>query len=233
MREGPAGADPQKGHSCALRKHGCVPYYARPSPTCITLAGAVGCSVDAKPARDLMTEIRKQNQVALRKRLFKSAEKRRAAEGHQLDDYTRSLHPSLPVVPSRQQTGRRRRNEADREDGPSALWVTEAWRAAPALSPNCMMDRRIANCLGLSCGPDRLVFLLKNSRALQRAHSPEFRCERSDPANTQLRAGISCAAASPRRRETSASAPSSPAVTPAALMKLPSTTTLASTRAAP
>ena len=37
-------------------------------PTCMTLAGAVGCSLDAAPARDLMTEIRKQNQAALRQR---------------------------------------------------------------------------------------------------------------------------------------------------------------------
>ena len=28
-------------------------------PTCMTLAGAMGCSVDAAPARDPMTEIRK------------------------------------------------------------------------------------------------------------------------------------------------------------------------------
>src|SRR5580698_11575998 len=41
-------------------------------PTCMTLAGAVGCSPDATPARDLMTEIRKQNQIALRQRLLKA-----------------------------------------------------------------------------------------------------------------------------------------------------------------
>ena len=45
-------------------------------PTCMTLAGAVGCSLGASPARDLMTEMRKQNQVALRERLLKSAKER-------------------------------------------------------------------------------------------------------------------------------------------------------------
>src|ERR1700733_15319627 len=38
-------------------------------PTCMTLAGAMGCSLDASPARDLMTAIRKQNQIALKERL--------------------------------------------------------------------------------------------------------------------------------------------------------------------
>jgi AcrR family transcriptional regulator len=41
-------------------------------PTCMTLAGAVGCSVDATPARDIMTEIRKQNEAAIRKRFLKA-----------------------------------------------------------------------------------------------------------------------------------------------------------------
>ena len=41
-------------------------------PICMTLTGATGCSVDAKPARDLMTEIRKQNQVGLRSGFSKS-----------------------------------------------------------------------------------------------------------------------------------------------------------------
>jgi AcrR family transcriptional regulator len=60
-------------------------------PTCMTLAGAVGCSVDAKPARDLMTEIRKQNQVTLRKRLLKARKSGELPKGIHLDDYTRYL----------------------------------------------------------------------------------------------------------------------------------------------
>jgi AcrR family transcriptional regulator len=60
-------------------------------PTCMTLAGAVGCSLDAAPARDLMTEIRKKNQVALRKRLIKARKSGELPKGINLDDYTRYL----------------------------------------------------------------------------------------------------------------------------------------------
>lgn len=60
-------------------------------PTCMTLAGAVGCSVDAQPARDLMTAIRKQNQVALRERLLKARKSGEMPKGINLDDYTRYL----------------------------------------------------------------------------------------------------------------------------------------------
>jgi AcrR family transcriptional regulator len=60
-------------------------------PTCMTLAGAVGCSVDAKPARDIMTEIRKQNQAALRQRLLKARKSGELSKDVDLDDYTRYL----------------------------------------------------------------------------------------------------------------------------------------------
>ncbi len=60
-------------------------------PTCMTLAGAVGCSLDAAPARDLMTEIRKQNQVALRERLLKARKSGELPKEINLDDYTRYL----------------------------------------------------------------------------------------------------------------------------------------------
>src|SRR6202034_2857434 len=43
-------------------------------PTCMTLAGAMGCSGDATPPSDLMTVIRKQNEVAMRKRLLQARE---------------------------------------------------------------------------------------------------------------------------------------------------------------
>lgn len=59
--------------------------------TCMTLAGAVGCSVEAKPARDLMTEIRKQNQIALRQRLLKARKSGELPKDIDLDDYTRYL----------------------------------------------------------------------------------------------------------------------------------------------
>jgi AcrR family transcriptional regulator len=60
-------------------------------PTCMTLAGAVGCSADAAPARDLMTGIRKQNQVALRRRLLKARKSGELSKEIDVDDYTRYL----------------------------------------------------------------------------------------------------------------------------------------------
>jgi predicted RNA-binding Zn ribbon-like protein len=57
----------------------------------MTLAGAAGCSVDAAPARDLMTEIRKQNQVALRERLLQARKSGELSKDLDLDDYTRYL----------------------------------------------------------------------------------------------------------------------------------------------
>lgn len=60
-------------------------------PTCMTLAGAVGCSQEATPARDLMTEIRKQNQVALRERLLKARKSGELPKDIDLDDFARYL----------------------------------------------------------------------------------------------------------------------------------------------
>jgi AcrR family transcriptional regulator len=60
-------------------------------PTCMTLAGAMGCSVDAAPARDLMTEIRKQNEVAIRERLLRARKSGELAKEINVDDFTRFL----------------------------------------------------------------------------------------------------------------------------------------------
>jgi AcrR family transcriptional regulator len=60
-------------------------------PTCMTLAGAAGCSLEAKPARDLMTEIRKQNQIAIRERLLKARKSGELPKGINVDDYVRYL----------------------------------------------------------------------------------------------------------------------------------------------
>jgi AcrR family transcriptional regulator len=60
-------------------------------PTCMTLAGAAGCSLDATPARDLMTEIRKKNQVALKERLLKARKSGELAKEINVDDYARYL----------------------------------------------------------------------------------------------------------------------------------------------
>jgi AcrR family transcriptional regulator len=60
-------------------------------PTCMTLAGAAGCSLEAKPARDLMREIRKQNQIAIRERLLKARKSGELPKDINADDYARYL----------------------------------------------------------------------------------------------------------------------------------------------
>ena len=60
-------------------------------PTCMTLSGAVGCSVDATPARDIMTEIRKQNEVVMRERFNKARKSGELPKDVNVDDYTRYL----------------------------------------------------------------------------------------------------------------------------------------------
>jgi hypothetical protein len=57
----------------------------------MTLAGAVGCSLDATPARDLMTAIRKQNQVALKERLLKARKSGELSKEINVGDYARYL----------------------------------------------------------------------------------------------------------------------------------------------
>ena len=64
-------------------------------PTCMTLAGAVGCSVEAAPARDLMTEIRKQNEAAVKQRLLKARKDGELPKGINVDDFTRYLSSIL------------------------------------------------------------------------------------------------------------------------------------------
>ncbi len=64
-------------------------------PTCMTLAGAMGCSVDAAPARDLMTEVRKQNEVAIRERLLQARKSGELSKEINVDDYTRYLSSIL------------------------------------------------------------------------------------------------------------------------------------------
>lgn len=64
-------------------------------PTCMTLAGAVGCSVDASSARDIMTEIRKQNEAAMRERFLQARKSGELPKGLNVDDYTRYLSSIL------------------------------------------------------------------------------------------------------------------------------------------
>ena len=67
----------------------------------MTLAGEMGCSVDAT-AKDLMTEIRKQNEVAVRKRLLNARKSGELSKGIDVGDYTRYLSSILAVYRSRQ-----------------------------------------------------------------------------------------------------------------------------------
>jgi AcrR family transcriptional regulator len=60
-------------------------------PTCMTLSGAVGCSVDATPARDIMTEMRKQNEAAMRERFIKARSSGELPKDVNVNDYTRYL----------------------------------------------------------------------------------------------------------------------------------------------
>jgi AcrR family transcriptional regulator len=64
-------------------------------PTCMTLVEAMGCSVDATPARDLMTEIRKQNEIAMRERLVKARKSGELPKSINVGDYTRYLSSIL------------------------------------------------------------------------------------------------------------------------------------------
>jgi AcrR family transcriptional regulator len=64
-------------------------------PTCMTLAGAVGCSVDATPARDIMTEIRKRNEAAMKERFLQARKRGELPKDVNVDDYTRYLSSIL------------------------------------------------------------------------------------------------------------------------------------------
>jgi len=64
-------------------------------PSCMTLAGAVGCSVDATAARDIMTEIRKQNEAAMRERFLQARKRGELPKDINVNDYTRYLSTIL------------------------------------------------------------------------------------------------------------------------------------------
>jgi AcrR family transcriptional regulator len=64
-------------------------------PRCMTLAGALGCSVDAAPAREIMTEIRIQNEAAMRKRFLRARKSGELSKDVNVDDYTRYLSSIL------------------------------------------------------------------------------------------------------------------------------------------
>ena len=99
--------------------HNTVAFLTTPGhpPTCMTLAGAMGCSVDATPARDLMTEIRKQHEVAMRERLLQARENGESSKDINVDDYTRYLvDPCWSIRPGREWFNEGG-TQADRPDG--------------------------------------------------------------------------------------------------------------------
>ena len=62
---------------------------------CMTLTGAMACSVEANSAKDLMTEIRKQNEAALKVRLQQARKGGELPADLNVDDYSRYLSTLL------------------------------------------------------------------------------------------------------------------------------------------
>jgi AcrR family transcriptional regulator len=60
-------------------------------PTCMSLAGAMGCSREAVPARKLMTEVRRANEAAIRNRLLQARKAGELPREINVDDYTRYI----------------------------------------------------------------------------------------------------------------------------------------------
>lgn len=64
-------------------------------PSCMSLAGAIACSVNATPAKQLMTEIRKQNEADIKLRLVKARKSGELPKQINVDDFTRYLSTIL------------------------------------------------------------------------------------------------------------------------------------------
>jgi hypothetical protein len=64
----------------------------------MTLVGAMGCSVDVTPAKDLMIEMRQQNEVAMRKRFLQARKSGELSKDVSVDDYTGYLSSILAGV---------------------------------------------------------------------------------------------------------------------------------------
>ncbi|MGC1969679.1 MAG: TetR/AcrR family transcriptional regulator [Candidatus Acidiferrales bacterium] len=74
-------------------------------PRCMSLVGAMGCSVDATPAKQLMTEIRRQNQAAIKSRLVRARKSGELPKEINVDDYTRYLSTILAGLSIQAATG--------------------------------------------------------------------------------------------------------------------------------
>jgi len=64
-------------------------------PTCMTLAGATGCSIDAAPARDLTTAVRIENEVAMKERFLRAQKGGELSKEINVNDYTKYLSSIL------------------------------------------------------------------------------------------------------------------------------------------
>ena len=64
-------------------------------PNCMTLGGAMGCSTSGAEARELMTEVRQQNEVAMRQRFLQARKNGEMSMETNLDDYTRYISMML------------------------------------------------------------------------------------------------------------------------------------------
>ena len=63
--------------------------------TCMTLVGATGCSTGAVPAQDLLREIRKRNEVAMKERFLRAQHQGELGKNVDVDDYTRFVSTVL------------------------------------------------------------------------------------------------------------------------------------------
>ena len=119
--------------------HNTVAFLTAPGhpPSCMTLAGAMGCSVDAAPARDLMTESTETERSRHQGAPSRSAKKRRVVERHQcgrlypvsLIDSRRLMHPGSKWINEGE-------TQTDLADGPSSSGLLSLVVAAPAAFPH-------------------------------------------------------------------------------------------------
>ncbi|MEG9435132.1 hypothetical protein JAO29_03005 [Edaphobacter sp. HDX4] len=64
-------------------------------PTCMTLAGAMGCSPDAAPAKEIMTDMRRQNDQAMKERFLLARKAGESPKDLNVDDFTRFVSATL------------------------------------------------------------------------------------------------------------------------------------------
>src|ERR1700739_3819530 len=98
-------------------------------PTCMTLAGAVGCSVDASSARDIMTELRKQNEAAMRERFLQARKRGELSKDINVDDYTRYLSSILAGLSIQAANGSTKTELKRTARMALRIWVTEGCTA--------------------------------------------------------------------------------------------------------